>query len=311
MEDLRSALVDRDALVYAPGFFHPAHQGHLLPTKRCQRTIIASLHPFSTMGDKQLIQRDVVYQHQDWLDGDFTLTSSDGWIFRVPSELLFNARWVSLRSQVKSLTGDGAVNYPWPKLTGSEVLADAPVTGAQEFQFPDAYIERKAVVEQFLSLASRGVLDNDKIPLVEGMCSPEIVELLDSLRSFLHKYDCELLIDKLLTAVFALLTSVLWGWQAFVLGALWRNDKLCSDSLDVYAAPFGWGDRVRHLKVEHVSHCNLWKQVDPRYVFALRWLEFEAECQTEYPRSLHWTLSELRCQNHYISLLRRDKISMG
>lgn len=63
------------------------------------------------MSDKQLIQRDVLYQHQDWLDGDFNLTSSDGWIFRVPSELLFNARWVSLRSKVKSLTGDGAVNY--------------------------------------------------------------------------------------------------------------------------------------------------------------------------------------------------------
>lgn len=30
--------------------------------------------------------------HPSWQDGDFTLVSSDGWRFKVPSELLFKAR---------------------------------------------------------------------------------------------------------------------------------------------------------------------------------------------------------------------------
>lgn len=40
------------------------------------------------MNDKRL----TLYSHQQWLSGDFTLISSDGWIFRVPSDLLFKVR---------------------------------------------------------------------------------------------------------------------------------------------------------------------------------------------------------------------------
>lgn len=129
------------------------------------------------------------------------------------------------------------------------------------FQFPDAAIERKAVLEQFLSLASRGILDSSKFPLDDGMCGPQIVDLFDYLHTFLDKYDCESLTEKFLATVFELLPKVLWGWQGYVLGALWRNDRLCSESLTVYAAPFGWGERIRYLKVEHVDHCSLWKQL--------------------------------------------------
>lgn len=175
------------------------------------------------------------------------------------------------------------------QLTHSEVLAEAPVTGSKRFQFPDAAIERKAVLEQFLSLAWRGRLDTAKLPLEEGMCIPEVVDLFDNLRSFLHKYDCDVLEEKLMAEVLELLPHVLWGWQGYCLGALWRNDELCSESLEVYAAPFGWGDRVRHLRMEHVIHCNLWKEVDPRYVFALRWLDFEASRFSEGSMSLRLT----------------------
>lgn len=44
------------------------------------------------MNNQQSGHHGGLCQHQDWLDGDFTLISSDGWIFLVPSELLFNAR---------------------------------------------------------------------------------------------------------------------------------------------------------------------------------------------------------------------------
>lgn len=38
------------------------------------------------------VPRGVSYEHQGWLDGNFTLVSSDGWIIRVSSKMLFNVR---------------------------------------------------------------------------------------------------------------------------------------------------------------------------------------------------------------------------
>lgn len=163
------------------------------------------------------------------------------------------------------------------QLTYSEVLADAPVTGLMEFQFPDAAIERKAVLEQFLSLVSCGTLDTDKLHLIDGKCGPWAMDVFDHLHTFLHKYDCSAVSDDFKASVLNLFPDIFWGWQGYVLGAFWGIDKLCAASLNVHATSDWSGGKIRYLRMEHVEQCDMWQQVHPRYEFALRRVEYEVE----------------------------------
>lgn len=47
----------------------------------------------ATMCDEPQSPAREYYDHPDWQDGDFTLISSDGWRFRISSEVLFAARY--------------------------------------------------------------------------------------------------------------------------------------------------------------------------------------------------------------------------
>lgn len=171
------------------------------------------------------------------------------------------------------------------QLTNSEVLADVPVTGAKEFQFPDAELECRAVVEQFLELATYNTLDTNTLSRTDDMGDTRTLVVLLNLSIFLDKYDCESLVGRLQAAVVRLLPTMLWGWQGFILGALWRNDDICSGSLEVPATPADWGCTVQNLKMKHVEQYDMWELVEPRYGYALRWVEFEIERYSTTPRT--------------------------
>lgn len=45
-----------------------------------------------TINNSETTEPDIIPDHPDWQEGDFTLISSDGWRFRVSSEALLASR---------------------------------------------------------------------------------------------------------------------------------------------------------------------------------------------------------------------------
>lgn len=114
----------------------------------------------------------------------------------------------------------------------------------KEFQFPDAEIETRAVIEQFLFLTTYGALNRSIVTLGRSGEETTVLTVLTNLLHFLHKYDCESTLEVFRGAISR---GQLWGWEAFSIGVLAHDDDLCAASLTIPAALYHDSRTVRHL----------------------------------------------------------------
>lgn len=130
------------------------------------------------------------------------------------------------------------------------MLSDAPVTGAQEFQFPDPELECAAVIEQFLLLATHGIVDRSRLGI--GPSAPEtaVPSAYEHVIRFLRRYDCE---PTLAVLRAALIRGSFWGWEVFAIGALADDDGMCAAGMDVPAALDSTLDSTRGRAVRHLT----------------------------------------------------------
>lgn len=126
------------------------------------------------------------------------------------------------------------LELPLPQLTISEVLSDAPAMGAPELQFPDADFEHKAVIEQFLSLATTGSLHRSKATPGDVASTMDELKVCMNLIQFVNKYDCAPTLEAFRAAM---AKGEFWGWEVFAIGVMLEDDELCAAGLEVKSPP--------------------------------------------------------------------------